>query len=62
MYIKTKFQIVIQGYQNCTSKVKNMAYVGIEQIILRETEIWDGMFNFEDSIGMLVFKMIISRK
>ena len=25
----SKFQIVIQGYQNCTWKYKNMAYVHI---------------------------------
>ena len=35
-----------------------MAYVNIEQIILRSTEIWDEMFNFEDNIGLLALKMI----
>ena len=50
--------MVIQGYQNCTWKVNNMAYVNIDQIILRKTEIWDKMFNFEDIIGLLVLKMI----
>ena len=35
-----------------------MAYVDIEQIILRKTEIWDKMLNFEENRGLLVCKMI----
>ena len=35
-----------------------MAYVNIEQIILRSTEIWDEMFSFEDNIGLLVLNTI----
>ena len=56
------FQIVIQDYQNCTWNVKLMVYVNIDQIILRKTDIWDKMFNFEVNIRLLVLKMIILKK
>ena len=36
-----------------------MAYVDIEQIILRLTEICDKLFNFEDNVELLALKMII---
>ena len=48
-------KIVLEG------KVKNIAYVNIEQIILKQTEIWDEMFNYEDNIGLLVLKTIASK-
>ena len=38
-----------------------MAYVDIEQIILRYKEIWDKNYNFEDNIGLVVLKMFISK-
>ena len=55
----SKFQIVIQDYQNCTWNVKLMVYVNIDQIILSKAEIWVKMFNFEDKIGLLVQKIFI---
>ena len=39
-----------------------MAYVNIEQIILRKTDIWDKMFNFEDNIRLFVHKMIVLKQ
>ena len=37
-------------------KWKNVAYVEMEQILLRSTETWYEMYNFEDNIGLLILK------
>ena len=45
--------------QNCIGKVENKVYVDLGYIILRKTEIWDEMFNFEDNIRLLSLNKII---
>ena len=50
--------MVIQGYENCTWKVKIMAYVNTSKWYWDKTEILDEMFTYEDNVGLLVLKMI----